>query len=203
MEIRADFSQPAFVTPDQHQWVPSPMPGVDRMMLDRVGNEVARATSLVRYAPGSTFSPHTHDGGEEIYVMAGEFGDEHGLYAAGTYLRNPIGTSHTPKVGAKGALIWVKLHQFDRADSRQCVIPEAKGELHRFGHLKVDLQAWQGFLKVDPRGDEVFLLKGSVDVLGQTFPAGSWIRLPAGFKTTKWYSPGALLLRTRGHLETI
>lgn len=170
------------------------------MMLDRVGDEVARATSLVRYAPGSSFPEHWHDGGEEIYVMAGEFGDEHGLYPAGTYVRNPIGTRHTPKVGPQGAMIWVKLHQFDPDDTRHCVIEQAKGELHRFKTLKVDLQAWKGFLKVDPLGDEIFILKGTVDALGQTFPAGSWVRLPAGFKTTKWYSPGAMLIRVRGHL---
>jgi hypothetical protein len=67
------------------------MPGVERMMLDRIGDEVARATSLVRYAPNSTFSPHVHGGGEEFFVLEGEFGDEHRTYPAGTYVRNPIG----------------------------------------------------------------------------------------------------------------
>ena len=33
------------------------MPGVDRRMLDHIGDEVARATSIVRYAPHSHFSP--------------------------------------------------------------------------------------------------------------------------------------------------
>ena len=49
------------------------MPGVERMMLDRIGGEVARATSLVRYAPNSTFSPHVHSGGEGtlLYLKAG------------------------------------------------------------------------------------------------------------------------------------
>jgi quercetin dioxygenase-like cupin family protein len=94
------------------------MPGVERMMLDRVGDEVARATSLVRYQPGSTFSPHVHGGGEEFFVLEGEFGDEHGLYPAGTYFRNPIGTRHTPRVGDEGRTIFVKLHQFEKADQR-------------------------------------------------------------------------------------
>ena len=53
MRLNADFSQRVVIPPDEYQWVASPMPGVERMMLDRIGDEVARATSLVRYAPNS------------------------------------------------------------------------------------------------------------------------------------------------------
>ena len=59
MRLNANFSERAVIRPDDYAWVPSPMPGVERMMLDRVGDEVARATSLVRYQPGSTFSPRS------------------------------------------------------------------------------------------------------------------------------------------------
>ena len=38
-------------------------------MLDRIGEEVARATSIVRYAAGSHFSAHQHPGGEEFLVV--------------------------------------------------------------------------------------------------------------------------------------
>jgi anti-sigma factor ChrR (cupin superfamily) len=62
-------------------WIASPIAGVDRRMLDRIGDEVARATSIVRYAPGSHFSAHTHGGGEEFLVLDGVFQDEHGDYA--------------------------------------------------------------------------------------------------------------------------
>ena len=78
MLIRADFAAPALVRPDPQDWIASPAAGVHRLMLDRVGNEVARATSLVRYDPGAGFSPHVHGGGEEILVLSGVFGDEHG-----------------------------------------------------------------------------------------------------------------------------
>ncbi|MEB3358027.1 MAG: cupin domain-containing protein [Synechococcales bacterium] len=57
-------------------------------MLERDGDEVARATSIVRYAPGSHFSPHVHGGGEEFFVLEGVFADESGDYPAGTYVRN-------------------------------------------------------------------------------------------------------------------
>jgi anti-sigma factor ChrR (cupin superfamily) len=55
MELNADFSQRAAVHAARLPWVASPMAGVDRRMLDRIGDEVARATSIVRYAPGSHF----------------------------------------------------------------------------------------------------------------------------------------------------
>ena len=119
IELNADFTQRVVVKPNEYAWEASPMPGVERMKLDRIGDEVARATSLVRYAPNSSFSPHEHTGGEEIFVLDGVFGDEHGKYPAGTYIRNPIGTRHQPVIGAEGAIIFVKLHQFSEQDQSQ------------------------------------------------------------------------------------
>jgi len=89
MNLNAYFSKCAAVHAGKLDWVASPMPGVERRMLDRIGEEVARATSVVRYAPHSCFSPHVHEGGEEFLVLAGVFQDEHGDYPAGTYVRNP------------------------------------------------------------------------------------------------------------------
>jgi anti-sigma factor ChrR (cupin superfamily) len=84
-------------------------------MLDRIGDEVARATSIVRYAPYSRFSPHTHAGGEEFLVLEGVFQDEHGDYPAGSYVRTPPTSSHTPG-SEPGCTIFVKLWQFDPDD---------------------------------------------------------------------------------------
>ena len=94
MNINADFSKRVAVYAARLPWVPSPMKGVDRRMLDRVGDEVARATSIVRYAPHSHFSPHTHGGGEEFLVLEGVFQDEHGDFPAGSYIRNPAFKLH-------------------------------------------------------------------------------------------------------------
>ena len=55
MDLNADFSARAVVHAADIPWVASPMKGVDRRMLDRMGDEVARATTIVRYAPGSAF----------------------------------------------------------------------------------------------------------------------------------------------------
>src|SRR5579862_645998 len=115
MELNADFSRRVVVHAARLPWVPSPMAGVERRMLDRIGDEVARATSIVRYAPRSRFSPHTHGGGEEFLVLDGVFQDERGDYPAGTYVRNPPTSRHTPRSEA-GCTILVKLHQFDPTD---------------------------------------------------------------------------------------
>src|SRR5690242_14494698 len=96
MELNADFTRRPAVHAGPRDWVPSPIAGVERRMLDRIGDEVARATSIVRYAPRSQFSAHTHGGGEALLVLDGVFQDEHGDFPAGTYVRNPPTTSHTP-----------------------------------------------------------------------------------------------------------
>lgn len=91
------------------------MKGVERRPLDRLGDEVARATTVVRFAPGSHFSEHVHTGGEEFVVLAGVFQDEHGDFPAGSYIRNPPESKHTP-ASEPGCTILVKLWQFDLAD---------------------------------------------------------------------------------------
>jgi anti-sigma factor ChrR (cupin superfamily) len=78
MELNADFSRRAVVHAASLAWTPSPIAGVERRMLDRIGDEVARATSIVRYAPRSRFSPPTRGGAAEVRVLDGVFQDEYG-----------------------------------------------------------------------------------------------------------------------------
>jgi hypothetical protein len=156
MRLNADFTKRVVIRPEDYDWVASPASGVDRMMLDRIGDEVARATTIVRFAPDSAFDAHTHGGGEEYLVLDGVFSDEAGDYPVGTYVRNPIGTAHRPHIGPEGATILVKLHQFAhryRADGRG----HATGPVRRIGHARnggslplhavpaetVELQRWR------------------------------------------------------------
>ena len=148
------------------------------MMLDRIGGEVARATTIVRYEPNSHFSPHTHNGGEEYYVLEGIFSDEHGDYPAGTYVRNPIGTTHSPKIGDEGATIFVKLHQFAKNDTEQKVINTYHNRwyqgmisglqvmpLHEYETEHVALVKWAPNTVFNPHkhwgGEEIFVLEGT------------------------------------------
>jgi anti-sigma factor ChrR (cupin superfamily) len=218
MRLRADFGERAIVTPDQYEWVPSPAPGVERMMLDRVGGEVARATSIVRYAANSRFPAHEHGGGEEILVLDGEFGDEHGRYPAGYYLRNPIGTRHSPQIGSDGATIFVKLHQFAADDDTQLAIDSGKGgwlpgriagveilPLHRHREENVFLLRWApdtAYPEHDHEGgEEIFVLDGAFHDADGHYPKGSWVRYPDGSRHAPYtLGEGALLYVKEGHL---
>src|SRR6266849_9172798 len=117
MLINADLTQRAVVATTGLSWVDSPMPGVARKMLERDGGEVARATSLVRYAAGSRFDRHEHGGGEEILVLDGVLSE----YPAGTYLRNPPGSSHAP-FSTRVCTLFVKLRQFAADDGKRIVL---------------------------------------------------------------------------------
>ena len=96
MRLNADFSERLVVDSQTLDWHASPSPLVHRRLLERVGGEVARATSIVRYAPGAKFDAHRHELGEEIFVLEGMLSDEAGNYGPGTYLKNPLGSSHAP-----------------------------------------------------------------------------------------------------------
>ena len=58
--INADFTKRVVLATNDLPWSPSPQSGVERRPLDRIGGEVARATSLVRYASNSAFPAHDH-----------------------------------------------------------------------------------------------------------------------------------------------
>lgn len=193
MDINSDFTQPALVHAEQEPWVASPMPGVDRRMLDRVGGEVARATSIVRYAPNSAFSPHTHGGGEEFLVLEGTFKDEYGQFPAGTYVRNPPTSRHTPG-STEGCTIFVKLWQFDPDDRLQfhtdmranlqareagvseALLHEDDSERVTYTEAEPDSRA----IVPPSTGIEILVLDGSLISATQTLERYSWLRVPPG-----------------------
>jgi hypothetical protein len=196
MEINADFSRRVVVHAARLPWVPSPMAGVERRMLDRIGDEVARATSIVRYAPGSRFSPHTHGGGEEFLVLEGVFQDEHGEFSAGSYVRNPPASRHTPS-SATGCVLFVKLWQFDPADRKEVQLNTAdmtyKAAANRQGvellplfrddSEDVRLERWMPNAPITlnvPDGAELLVLDGGFEEGGECFEPLSWLRLPTG-----------------------
>jgi len=216
--INADFDQRVVVRPSDYHWIKSPMPGVERMMLDRVGDEVARATSIVRYEPHSTFSPHTHHGGEEFFVLEGVFSDEHQNYEKGSYVRNPIGTSHTPKIGKEGASIFVKLQQFEKSDTEQKAIDTHSQAWHQGlvdGLTVMPLHGFEGehvaLVKWAPNthfkthqhwgGEEIFVLEGTFYDEHGSYPQGSWLRNPHLSQHTPYTKQdGALIYVKTGHL---
>ncbi|MEM6994357.1 MAG: cupin domain-containing protein [Myxococcota bacterium] len=220
MELNADFDVRAVVHSEQIPWIASPMPGVDRRMLDRIGDEVARATTIVRYAPGSRFAPHVHDGGEEFVVLDGVFQDEHGDYPAGTYVRNPPTSRHTPG-SEPGCTILVKLWQFAAEDRTSMTLDMAAASLVRdekragvtsaelFADARecVRLEHWDAGAHVDlalPDGGEFFVLRGGFTESGTAFGARAWLRLPRGSRLSAHAGPeGAEVWTKTGHLRYV
>jgi anti-sigma factor ChrR (cupin superfamily) len=220
MKINADFTKRIVLHAGEIDWQTSPMPGVSRRPLDRIGDEVARATTIVRYDPGSHFSAHTHDGGEEFIVLDGVFQDEHGDFPAGSYIRNPPTSSHTPG-SDKGCVIFVKLWQFDPNDRTHIRLdmnkigavadPERPGvaiaplfkddrEDVRLEHLgpgaAVAFEA-EG-------GAELFVLEGTADESGDALRKHSWVRIPDGGKVSlKAGANGASIWIKTGHLRHV
>lgn len=215
--LNSDFTQRAILTPDDHQWTPSPQPGVNRVMLDRIGREQARATSLVRYAAGSEFPAHSHPGGEEILVLDGTFTENGVDYPAGWYLRSPDGSSHQPS-SREGATLFVKLRQM-AADERQPVRIDTTDDMRWHGspqrrRCPLFASATEIVLleKLAPGerifctplvgGAEILLLKGELRAPEGSFGAGSWLRFPPGdMPALMAAATGAFFYLKTGHLS--
>ncbi|MGB3430282.1 cupin domain-containing protein [Achromobacter sp.] len=215
MLINADFSRNAIVTPDQQPWVPSPQRGVERVLLDRIGGEQARATSIVRYAPGSRFPWHGHPGGEEILVLSGIFSDASGDFPQGWYLRNPPGSGHEPS-SRNGATLFVKLQQMPpdeqravRVDTRDpavwrrekdsavCPLFASSDEQVRLLRLPANAP----LLQAAPTGAEALVLAGSIADARRSYPQGSWLRLAPGAQAAlSAGAAGATVYLKTGHL---
>ena len=219
MKINADFAKPAAVRPEESHWAPSPLDGVERLMLDRVGDEVARATSQVRYAPGSSFDGHTHDLGEEFLVLEGVFSDESGDFRAGSYVRNPPGTAHAPS-SHEGCTIFVKLRQFQAGDDALVRIDTAAADwsqrvapggsalpLHRFGAERVSLYRFDRAAPVpierEHRGLEVFVLAGGLQDGSTEYRRHSWLRFRPGHDVSLRAAGGTEIYLKSGHLDPL
>ncbi|NKB35102.1 MAG: cupin [Pseudomonadales bacterium] len=78
--------------------------GLQILLLHEFNNE---KVALIRWPAGLQIPLHSHDGGEEVFVMQGKFSDEHGKYPVGTWVRLPNGSEHSPRAD-EDTLIWIK-----------------------------------------------------------------------------------------------
>ena len=218
MEINADFTQRVVLHGAQMDWVETRMKGVKRRMLDRIGAESGRATSIVSYDPNSKFSSHVHTGGEEFIVLDGVFQDEHGDFPVGSYIRNPPESSHTPG-SDEGCLIFVKLWQFEPSDRTGIKInyDEMSSEkqadrpgvsiipLHKDKFEEVRIEEWDAGSEVivdDADGIEILVIQGSFQEGSDTLERLSWLRVPMGASVkAKAGTEGARVWIKTGHLR--
>lgn len=217
MQINADLTRRVTLDTTALPWVDSPLPGVQRRMLERDGGEVARASSIVRYAAGSHFAAHLHEAGEEYLVLEGTFSDETGDHPAGTYVRNPPGSRHAP-FSADGCTIFVKLRQFALDDLvHVCIDTRAAPwlpwpdhgishmPLHAAGRERVSLVRWDAGVRrgqeILAHGAEILVLDGELADEHGRYARGAWLRLPAGHAYSPRSDGGCVFYLKTGHLR--
>jgi hypothetical protein len=217
--INGNLSVRVVVDTTRIEWAPSPSESVWRKRVHLVGPlESGQVTSVVRYAPESSFPAHDHPDGEEILVLEGVFSDEHGDWPAGTFLLNPDGFRHAP-FSKPGCVLFVKLRQFPGETRRHIVIETHKLAWERSANRGVaykELYEQPGFSDVirlerwEPQanlgkvfyeqGAELFVLEGEFsDEVGK-YSAGCWLRLPIGSEHTPRSDAGCILYIKRSGL---
>ena len=216
MKLHTDFKIKVTVNTESVPWAASPVKDVDRKMLERDGAEVARATSLVRYAPNSRFTTHQHDLGEEFFVLDGVFQDEFGQYPAGTYVKNPTGSSHTPFTET-GCTLFVKLRYQDPSDDERVVIDTQLAAWHQglvpgltvmplstFVTTNTALVRWAPGTYFNPHrhfgGEEIFVVDGVFEDEHGRYPKGYWLRSPHMSVHKPFSVEGCTILVKTGHM---
>jgi anti-sigma factor ChrR (cupin superfamily) len=215
LNINSDYSQRVVINSHDLPWTSSPEFGVNRRMLDRIGDEVAKATSIVRYQPGSKFKSHVHDFGEEIFVLEGVFSDETGHYPVGSYIMNPPGSSHAP-FSEEGCTLFVKLRHLGVDQTEREVIDTRTAQWYQglIPGLKVMPLMRQGtgstLVKWDPQtyfnphkhfgGEEILVISGVFEDEFGRYPAGTWIRSPHMSQHQPFSKEGCTIFVKTGHL---
>ncbi len=215
MNLHSDYSERVVLNHNDLPWVASPEAGVNRRLMERYGDEVARATSVVRYEPGAVFPKHTHAAGEEIFVLQGTFSDETGEYRAGTYIMNPPGSHHTP-LSKDGCTLFVKLHHLGRDQVHQEVVdtntaPWLQGMAPGLSVMPLMRQGsgstlvrWapQTYFSAHRHfgGEEIFVISGVFEDEHGIYPEGSWIRSPHMSLHKPFSREGCTIFVKTGHL---
>jgi anti-sigma factor ChrR (cupin superfamily) len=216
LQLRTDYARSEVVDTNTLPWVDTPAPGVQRKLIERDGGEAARATSIVRYAPGARFAAHTHPLGEEILVLEGTFADEHGVYPQGTYLKNPPGSRHAPYTDT-GCTLLVKLRHLQPGDTERVAVDTATAPwlpglvpglsvnpLSDFAGEHAALVRWAPGTVFTPHrhwgGEEIFVLDGVFEDEHGRYPAGTWTRSPHLSQHAPFSAQGCTIFVKVGHL---
>lgn len=213
--LNMNLAERVVIDTNNADWQPSPAKGVERKLLEREEAEQGRATSIVRYQPGTAFNAHTHPLGEEILVLDGVFSDEHGDYPKGTYLRNPPGSVHSP-FSKEGCTLLVKLHQFQADDTKSVRVYTEQTDwqpghgalsvmpLHSFNTEHVALVKWPKGSRFIPHvhagGEEIYVISGCFEDEFGAYPKGTWLRSPHMSQHHPFVNEDTVIWVKTGHL---
>lgn len=227
ISLNSDKSRAQLIRTSEIDWVAtSQAGGVYRKMIEREGTEkVARATTIVRFDPDQAFPRHTHAGGEEFLVLDGVWRDDYGDFPKYSYVRNYIGSGHTPSIGKEGCVILVKLRQMSLLSKDE---PEHKAwGPHIFEGKATDVveeerlfsssleqtlvQTWPANSNFDVPipigGAEIFVVDGSFSSALGEHDKWSWARIPnegsedTSFRVTTGSDPVYVWMKV-GHLAS-
>ena len=217
--LNQNFSSRVVIDTTKSIWSDSPCLGVRRIYLERDNfSETAVVSSIVEYKSQTSFDPHAHSKGEEFFVIEGTFSDEQGDYPAGSYVRNPHGSYHSP-FSKEGCKIFVKLRQFNDSDNKRVVIREhnynwlpgiSKGlsvmPLHSYGTEHSALVKWDPCTTFSRHshwgGEEIYILNGVLHDEYGTYKKGTWIRSPhLSIHTPFTSDEGATIFVKTGHMK--
>ena len=213
--INMDLEKRVVIETQGQKWIESPSKKVLRIPLEREKQESGHVTSIVKYLPNSRFDTHIHPNGEEIFVLEGVFSDEHGDYKAGSYLRNPPGTSHSP-FSLEGCKIVVKLEQFLQNDLKQTAIQTENLSwikkdnfeimpLHNFGKEETLLIKWKKGQKFSRnksiQGEELYVVSGTFKDEAGLYPTGTWVRSPMTIETSLIADEETVIFLKTGHFK--
>jgi len=218
IELHSDKSKAELVRTSEVEWkATSQAGGVYRKMIERQGTEkVARATTIVKFSPNQSFPRHVHDGGEEFLVLDGVWKDDYGDFPKYSYIRNYIGSGHTPSIGEEGCVILVKLRQMS-------LLSKGEPEHKNWGELTPDQVSNKGRaeedgtkqvslfsspfestsvlllpkgsslkVKVPKHGAEIFVVDGTFTSELGTHNQWSWCRVPNEEDEAKFFEINTL-----------
>lgn len=188
-----------------------------RILSHHAIDQLSRTTAFIKMPAGTDVKLGTVHNGLESLVVSGSVADEHSEYPAGFYLRFPAAQAPQRLQSESGCSLLLKYNQFPPEDDGYRSIDSRDPEhwlsnaddicdicpLHAFGGDSTMLVRWRadGSFKpgLDPQGEEILVLAGTLsDNLGQ-YPTGTWLREPVA----QWHhwqaTAGSLIYYKNGH----
>ena len=219
MQLNNDYTRAVVLNAADIPWQQAPFSGVQYRMLEQDGAEGTRSTSVVRYEAGSHLPAHSHALGEEIIVLQGEFADESGVYAAGSYIKNPPGSIHAP-FSATGCTLFVKQCHLQPEDIERVVVDVQNSAwrpgmvdglsvlpLSEFRGEHSALVNWKPGTVFTPHrhwgGEEIYVLDGVFEDEFGRYPAGTWLRSPHMSQHAPFSKEGCTIFVKVGHLPDV
>ena len=228
--VNPDFSKRVVSLADSDSWRPTQIEGIQLRVLEYIPGAKPRLTGQIRLNPDSSPALLGENPDLELLVQRGEIVSSVGAYPAGLYLRLPVNGEENlqaltlcctanDEAAIEPALVYVAAGQMLTSDTEQRRIDTTDNSrwlpgpvedtevlpLHGHGSGNVMLIRWNQAVtfkpKLDPMGEEVLVLQGSLSDAAGHYPAGSWIRNPV----TAWQSwsatQGTVVYYKNGHLN--